>query len=59
MACITGGIAEAFYGKLPEDIADVLLDVKFSNQIFLGKLYCHQINNSLHNKLTLSVDTTP
>ena len=24
MACITGGITEAFYGKLPEDIAETV-----------------------------------
>ena len=26
MACITGGIAEAFYGKLPEDIAETAMN---------------------------------
>ena len=27
MACITGGIAEAFYGKLPEDIAEKAINI--------------------------------
>jgi ADP-ribosylglycohydrolase len=31
MACITGGIAEAFYGKLPEDIAETAMNILDKN----------------------------
>jgi len=31
MACITGGIAEAFYGKLPEDIAETAMNIPDKN----------------------------
>ncbi|MCD6533759.1 MAG: ADP-ribosylglycohydrolase family protein, partial [Deltaproteobacteria bacterium] len=31
MACITGGIAEAFYGKLPKDITETAMNILDKN----------------------------